>query len=556
MMRDSIQRNQELSAAQAAMQRGDYQKAERLLLHLLDARPDDWEALEWLAGLYLQTAAFEKAERAVTRLVAARPDYANYWLRLTAILEKQGKLLETADCYRKLIDRRPDLAVARFNFACFLKRSGRLEEALTEHQKALDLKIDQPEEVLSNMAVICTELHRDKDARAFLDRALAINPVYIPALYNLALLHEEFGDKEQALELFGKILAQDPTYHSALVRIAHARTISDPADPVIGQLRQALRRADLGPQIRESLHFALGKVLDECGHYDEAFAEFELGNGCRPAPLRPYRSEEQEARVTQIVKLFSADWMAGREAVSDRPLVFISGMFRSGSTLFEQVLAGHPRITAGGEINYFNRRLDSAVAPFPSSLAVMSGDDFRLLGSGYLELLDRTFPAGTIVTNKRPDAFAYLGVIKALFPNARFINTVRNPLDTCLSIYFQQLDEQVAYAGKLENIAHYYLQYRRLMDHWKELFGASIFDASYDDFVVDPEATTRELLRFLGLEWNAGCLELQRRDNRVRTASVWQVRESIYRKSSGRWRHYERHLQPLRRLLAPYLGAP
>lgn len=522
-----------------------------MLLGLLGTHELDREALETLAGLYLRTATMEKAEAVMRKLVTAWPETAKYWLWLTALLEKEGKLSETADCYCKLIDSRPELAVARFNFACFLRRRGQLEDALREHQQALDLDIGGPEEVLSNMAVICTELRRDDQARSLLDRALGINPSYIPAMYNLALQHEEFGEKEKALELFEKILVQDPGYDLALVRIAHARTFNDPADPVIQRLRRALQRPRNGPQQREGLHFALGKALDECSRYDEAFAQFQLGNQCSAVHVRPYLKKEQEDRVTQIVRMFSSDWLAAQEPVSDRPLIFITGMFRSGSTLFEQVLAGHPRITAGGEIHYFNRQLERSATPFPASLAELGSEGLRQLGTGYLELLDRTFPAGTLVTNKRPDAFAYLGVLRAMFPNARFINTVRDPLDTCMSIYFQMLDDQFVYANDLGNIAHYYRQYQRLMGHWKKLFGQNIFDAVYDDFVTDPMPTTRELLRFLELEWDEACLKFQRLDNRVRTASVWQVREPIYRKSSGRWRHYERHLEPLRRELTP-----
>jgi hypothetical protein len=173
----------------------------------------------------------------------------------------------------------------------------------------------------------------------------------------------------------------------------------------------------------------------------------------------------------------------------------------------------------------------------------------RQLGTGYLEYLERTFPADRIVTDKRPNAFALLAFVRALFPNARFVHTVRDPLDTCLSIYFEQLDSEVPYATELENAGHYYRQYRRLMARWKELFGEAIFDAVYDDFVLDPQTVTRALLDFLGLEWHAGCLEFQRVANRVRTASVSQVREPLYRRSSGRWRNYERHLESLRREL-------
>ena len=206
-------------------------------------------------------------------------------------------------------------------------------------------------------------------------------------------------------------------------------------------------------------------------------------------------------------------------------------MYRTGSTLFEQVLAAHPAVKAGGEIDYFMR------GPLPAA-----PEDWRELARGYLEYLDRAFPGASIVTNKRPDAFALLGMLKAMFPSARFVNTVRDPRDNCLSIWFQQFDGQLAYANDLGNIAHHYGQYSRLMQHWRGIFGASIFDADYDEYVRDPRTVTERLLAFLGLEWHEGCMEFQRNATRVRTASVSQVREPLYRKSSGRWRNYEKQL--------------
>lgn len=471
-------------------------------------------------------------------------------LQIAAQLEQQGKRSDAEHCYRGLIASQPSLAVAHFNFACFLRRGGRLEEALAEHQKALDLGIDHPEEVLSNMGVIFTDLRRDEDARTYLEHAIAVDPDYIPALYNLALLHEEFGEQPKALQLFSKILDLNPGYHNALVRIAHAQTIASPTDPVVRKLRRALRRSGVDALTRESLHFAMGKVLDDCGQYDEAFAQYELGNGASAVRLLAYDRNIEEDRVGQILQMFSPEWLADREPVSDRPLVFITGMFRSGSTLFEQVLAAHPRITAGGEIDYFGRAFAETGKPFPAAVVALDADGWRRLGAGYVDYLDRTFPRGAIVTSKRPDSFEWIGMLKALFPNARFVNTVRNPLDTCLSIYFQQLDGQIVYANELANIAHHYLQYRRLMNHWKQLFGAGIYDAVYDDFIADRRTVTQELLGFLDLPWHEACLEFQRLPNRVRTASVWQVREPVYRKSSGRWKNYERQLEPVRRLLA------
>ncbi|MGE0030509.1 MAG: sulfotransferase [Steroidobacteraceae bacterium] len=488
-------------------------------------------------------------EQALRGLVEAEPDQPAHWLQLTALLERQGDTAGAETYYRRLIERLPELPVARFNLACFLRRRGRLDEALQEHQKALDLGIDGPEEILSNMGVIYTELRRDEPAKTHFERALAIRPAYIPAQFNLALLHEEMGEWPQALGLFEKILEQDPAYTEALVRIAHARRANPPDDPIIRRLQRALRRATISPPARENLHFALGKVLDDCGRFDEAFDQYRLGNQLSTLRLLPYDTRAEEARVERILTLFNADWLARATPVSDRPLVFITGMFRSGSTLFEQVLAAHPRVTAGGEIDYFHRELLRPGTRFPDSIATIDPEEWQRLGAGYLEHLDRTFPGAGIVTDKRPDLFPLLGLLRAMYPNARFVNTVRDARDTCLSIWFQQFDGRLGYANDLSKIAHHYRQYRRLLAHWRKLFGERIFDADYDSFVADPRPVASALCEFLGLEWHEDCLAPERTANRVRTASVAQVREPLYRRSSGRWRNYARQIAKFERQL-------
>ena len=183
-------------------------------------------------------------------------------LELAAKLEQAGKIEESEASYRRFIDEQPSHAVARFNLACFLRRRGRLEEALEEHQSALDLQIDHPEEVLSNMAVIQTELRRDAAAKLLFERALAVNPNYIPAMFNLALQHEEFGDRKTAVSIFGKILDLNPAWHDALIRIAHAVT-----DPRAGRAGhpQAPARAP----------------LLECRRADPGEPAFRIGQGAR-----------------------------------------------------------------------------------------------------------------------------------------------------------------------------------------------------------------------------------------------------------------------------------
>ena len=252
----------------------------------------------------------------------------------------------------------------------------------------------------------------------------------------------------------------------------------------------------------------------------------------------------QEALVDRLMETFSGAWLRSVEPVSDARLIFICGMFRSGSTLLEQMLAAHPDITAGGEIAFFAEQ-----APLPGVLTGLTETRVRALGEGYLEYLERTFPRNARVTNKRPDNFLYMGLIRRMFPNARFLNTRRHPLDNCISIYFQEIRTHFKYSNELLDIGHFYVQHRRLMARWRELFPANIIDVAYDDLVREPERVLRSALAFLELEWDPACLRFYELDNRVRTASVWQVRQPLHSASSGRWVNYEQQLEGLRQYL-------
>ena len=224
-------------------------------------------------------------------------------------------------------------------------------------------------------------------------------------------------------------------------------------------------------------------------------------------------------------------------------------MFRSGSTLAEQILAAHSQVAAGGEIAFLPSLVRTELAPFPATLATVTQAQLDQLAARYLEMLARTFPKGERVTDKRPDNFLYIGLIKRLFPDARIVHTVRNPLDNCLSIYFLHLDHSMSYALDLADIGHYYVQYRRLMAHWKALYGDDILDLDYDALVREPRPAIERLLEFCGLEWQEACLSFEQASRAVKTASVWQVRERLYQRSSGRWRNYAAQLAPLRAYL-------
>jgi tetratricopeptide (TPR) repeat protein len=469
-------------------------------------------------------------------------------------LDRQGRIPEAIAAYQRLLGRWPALPDSWYNLALLQRKAGQYAAALASYQEALDRRVKHPEEVHLNRGVIYSDyLHQHEAAERELDAALALDPAYIPALVNLANLHEDLGRHEPAAQVYERILTLAPEAPQILARYAGLKSFASLDDPLIARLRRALETPGISFADCASVEFALGRALDGARAYDAAFDAYRSANrhsrDSAGAGFRPYNRDFEEGLIERLIVAFpGANTEAPMVAAAPtwpRP-VFVCGMFRSGSTLAEQLLAGHPEVTAGGELDFMPRTAAERLDPFPESLTVLGAAALRAVAQEYLAMLRELFPQAHYVTDKRPDNFLLIGLIKRLFPDAKIIHTVRDALDNCLSIYFLHLDQNKSYALDLMDIGHHYRQYQRLMSHWKALFGADILDLSYDELVKDPKPAVESMLGFLGLDWNDRCLSVPPAGRAIRTASVWQVRQPLYQGSSGRARHYERHLLGLR----------
>jgi hypothetical protein len=253
--------------------------------------------------------------------------------------------------------------------------------------------------------------------------------------------------------------------------------------------------------------------------------------------------------VDAIIRDQDAQWIAAarRNASDSRRPVFIVGMLRSGTTLAEQILASHAGGFGAGELPFWSNaftELRSAGGSPPERDATLSR-----LGVDYLRVLDTVSSDALRVVDKMPTNFAFLGMMHALFPQARIIHLQRHPLDTCLSIYFQNFDAAISYANDLGDLAHYFQEYQRLMQHWRALLPAdTMLEVPYEGLVSDQESWSRRMIEFIGLPWDPACLEFHRVRGTVLTASKWQVRQKINSIAVARWRNYAKHLGPLRDL--------
>jgi len=438
-----------------------------------------------------------------------------------------------------------------------LQRKARLfKSALESYQRALELGIKRPEEVHLNSAVIyADDLREEAAAERELRAALVLNPAYVPALLNVANLHEDRGERDAALSVYRQILEFDPESPQALARCANMQTFASSQDPLIVQLRRTMDLPRVTAGERANLGFALGRALDACADYDAAFDACVAANRDSRSSAEPgtgtYDAPREERFIDRLISAYPAPIDPTGIDLPARPRpIFILGMFRSGSTLLEQLLAGHPQITAGGEIDVLPYLAQTSFAPFPEAAAAAPVPKRGLVAAQYIETLRTLFPAAEWVTDKRPDNLLYVGLIKSLFPNAKIVHTTRDPLDNCLSIYFLHLHQGMSYSLDLMDTGHHYLQYRRLMKHWKALYPLDIIDVNYDTLVRRPRETVEAVLNSLSLGWDERCSGVPAAGRTIKTASVWQAREPLYQRSSGRARHYLRHLAQLQAYLA------
>lgn len=470
-------------------------------------------------------------------------------LRIASGLRRSGRVAEAIDAYKRLLAMKPDLPESWYNLGLLQKQTRAFEEALESYARALALQVSAPEEVRLNRAVILSDhLHRSAEAERELRAALAANERYVPALLNLGNLMEDIGEREDARGAYERALKLEPGNRLALARLASISVSTTLDAELASRLRRAIadRAAPLGEQA--DLGFALAAMLDAAQHHDEAFdAAIRANDASRRAAgaAARYDGEAHETHVEAIVRTFNR---ASAVATLGEAPVFICGMFRSGSTLVEQILGRHSHIHAAGELDLIPA-LVASISGYPQSVGVPTRDEVERWRATYLGGLPERSVARQLVTDKRPDNFLHIGLIKTLFPAAKIIHTRRNPLDNLLSLYFLHLDPAMAYALDLRDAAHWYRQYAGLMEHWRTLYPNDIFDVDYDELVQAPRALIEELLQFLGLSWKDELLDFHQGRTAVKTASVWQVREPLHSRSSGRWRNYERQLAPLKSLL-------
>jgi tetratricopeptide (TPR) repeat protein len=535
----------QLNLGNALGRAGRLAEAQQSYGRALALDPQLAEAHNNLGDVQLELGCLDRAAECFRRALKVKPDFPEAHQNLGKALARLGRIEEAIASYRRALSIRSDFFEARINLAGALRSLGRLDEAIAGYRRALSLRPD----FIAAHTELATALRlqrRTAESERSCRRALAIDPNSAAALSVLAELRADAGRFAEARELYERVIAIEPESPEAWAGIAHLRRMT-PDDRAWLDAAQRLACRDLPPRRERVLRYAFVQ-------YRRAN---ELDKRCGPGHDR----EALTRHVDLIIRSHDPRWLLRAERCANRSPrpVFIVGMLRSGTTLAEQILASHAAVFGGGELTFWGSRSAAAITGAAARNAPEIGIEESMLarwGREYLELLEDLSPGAQRVVNKWPTNFLFLGLIHAALPQARIIHMRRNPIDTCLSIYFQHFEASNTYATDLEDIAHYYREYRRLMRHWRTVLApGALLEVCYEDLVADPETCSRRMLEFIALPWDPRCLEFDQNTQPIVTASRWQVRQKICRASVERWRHYEKFVDSLKPLLESDLPA-
>lgn len=577
-----------LRIGSAAHRSGDFVQARAAYDTALRLDPNQPDALQLLALIDKAEGHIPEAITRMRRSLEVKPQPAVAY-NLGVTLWDAGKPQEAIESYLQAVKLKPDYADARMNLANSYMALSRYAEALNYYESLLTLT-PQDANLYYNLGKLLTLLQLHAKAEEAYQRAIFLRPGFVEAQENLGRLYRKLNRYSEAVKCFETILQSQPARLNTLLSLAvglqemgklqesqeaYLQAIAaqpnnasawrglstvkrfTAADQDMIMQMQSITPASEGEQAE--LSFALGKAYDDLGDYAKAFTAYQRGNYLKRKEYKDYTMDAVNGFFNGIKKAYTADAMAHmkRAAAEGTELAwFVVGMPRSGTSLVEQILASHPLVYGAGELDEMQATLDQLFPlhgkqTFPKDAASLSVDQLNQASHAHIEKLQALKQEQQrYVIDKQPSNFQLLGLIHQLFPQGKIIHCMRDPLDTCLSIYKQYFTGRQVYAYDLKEMGEYYKLYQDLMRHWRSLLPADQFyEISYEALVEDVEGESRKLLAFCGLKWDARCLDFYRTEREVRTASASQVRNPIYRSSLASAEKYGEALAPLKAAL-------
>ncbi len=507
---------------------GRTEEAERAYRDLLRIDPSNIDALRLLAGIVANRHDIDEAEPLLRKAIASAPDFYLALLDLGGILHEQHRYAEAIECFDRAVELEPNSTRSHFMLASTRAPAGQTYQALDSYRRVLEL-----------------------------------NPQHAGAWLGFAHTLKTVGRQAEAIEAYRESIKARPNNGESYWSLANLKTYKLSNEDIRSMESSLEDNESLTDQSAVNFLFALAKVHEDGGRYDQAWDYYQKGNS-KQRSLEHYDPVQTEVSNDEIIQVFDQSLLQKNTGLGDPSVapIFIVGLPRSGSTLIEQILASHSMVEGTSELPYIGRvatslnrnRADGVNYPFAAR--ELRDHNLRALGQDYLS------HAGTHrqtdkprFIDKNPNNFPSIGLIHLVLPNAKIIDARRYPLDSTLSCYRQLFAKGQTFVYDLIEIGEYFLQYQRMMDHWHRVLPGRILTVQYEDVVTDLEGQVRRLLSYCELPWEDACVRFHETERPIRTASSEQVRQPIYSKSVHFWRNYESHLAELIDVLEPVLSS-
>lgn len=518
----------------------------------LESAPNDPGLLNNLGNCLFLDNKFEEAADVFKKVIKAQPDYADAHGNLGTIYKALNKYSLSVEHFRMALQLDPGQFRTMLNLGhVYAGQFGFHEQAIECFENALKHEPDNIE-TYAALSSSLRFLGRYEEVLQKLKQLRSERRDPALLLGEEADIYARTGEYKKALDLIDIVISNggfesDIMSISVLLRICNK---FDRCTQAIDAAERVVADTNIPDKARSYLQFFIGQVYDERKQYDKAFRCYEAANDLADVSF-DFEKHSQEFKALRTSYTRERLAKITKSSIDTSTPVFIIGMPRSGTSLTEQILACHPEVCGAGELNFLRdiaadlpKRIRTG-STYPSCITEIDRATVEAVAKEYLDKLRAICGKTRYVTDKMPHNFVRLGLISILFPQAKVIHCTRDPIDTCLSIYFQNINSVHPYSGKLEWLGKYYKNYERLMQHWTSELDIPIHIVNYEAMISDQEKTTRGLLEFCELPWNEECLNFNQSSRRVTTASYDQVRQKLYTKSVARWKNYENHIQSL-----------
>jgi len=532
-----------------------------------------------LALTYGKNKDYKNATFYYNKTIEIDPNFFAAYNNLGVIYKNNLDIKTAFQYFKKAISINPKYLDAYLNIGYIYLQSGNTDEAFRNFKIILNI---DPSHIKAYMgiAIGMRRLNKQDEAISQLKKALGIKPDDPYLLDAIGQTLTELGKKEKAIEYFENTIKIKPSSYKTI----HSLALINPESKYLTTIKKSLKDNNINDNDKAHLHFSYGIISDKLKDFDSAFTEYKKANLIKRNKI-PYKAENDSTYVNKLITTYTKEYVNKIKKYgmsSDLP-IFIVGMPRSGTSLAEQILSSHNSVYGAGELNLIEKNIeDEILKKFnennydTKSIINLSETTIKFILEDYLNELRKFSKTASRITDKLPYNYLKIGLIKSLLPNSRIIYCKRNALDTCLSIFFSNfpsttndipssiplhdvlIEDEInnthshhinAFSYDLLDIGKKYLEHEKIMTHWKNIFSNDIYELNYEELILDQEKISRELINYIGLEWDPECLNFYKNKREVKTSSYLQVRKPIYNSSVERWKKYRKFLKPLILLL-------